>query len=176
MAKEVAYILKFLDASYPAEAKAVRDYIAQQTAATSASEANANFVDQVYALGTYQFAKKLVEGGSKVHLLYWNAKPLLENLGSGTVDVLAAFLGNREAAQMYGNVLNQDIAQTLQTLFRKFESGDELRLFNNEIKGISTLDWKEFPLALVVSEKNFQCEPIADKLIKVKDLLKIFAQ
>ena len=77
---------------------------------------------------------------------------------------------------MYGNVLNQDIAETLQKLFRKFQSGDELKLFNNEIKGISAIDWKKFPRALIVSEKEFKCEPIADRLTEVKCLLKIAAE
>lgn len=93
-------------------------------------------------------SKKLTEGRNKVHLLYWNVKSLIENLGSGTVDVATAFLGSREAVQLYGNVLNRDIAETLQKLFRKFESGEELRLFNNEIKGNNAIDWKKFPQTL----------------------------
>ena len=116
------------------------------------------------------------EGGNKVRILYWDVKPLIENLGSGTVDVAVTFLGNRDIAQMYGNVLNKDIAKTLQKLFRKFESGEEMRLFNNEIKGIRAIDWKEFPNALIVSEKSFKCEPIKDKLTEIKTLLKILAE
>ena len=85
--------------------------------------------------------QKLVENGNKVHILYWDVKPLIKNLGSGTVDVLTAFLGNNEAAQIYGKVLNQDTAKTLRNLFRKFISGEELKLFNNEIKGISAISW-----------------------------------
>jgi para-nitrobenzyl esterase len=65
-------------------------------------------------------------------------------------------------------VLNQDIAETLQNLFRKFVSGEELKLYNNEIKGIDAIEWKEFPQALIVSEKEFQCEPIVDRLTDIK--------
>lgn len=83
--------------------------------------------------------QKLVKNGNKVHILYWDVKPLIKNLGSGTVDVLMAFLGNNEAAQIYGKVLNQDTAKTLRNLFREFISGEELKLFNNEIKGISAI-------------------------------------
>ena len=86
------------------------------------------------------------------------------------MDVAAMFLGSHKAVQLYGNVQNRDIAETLQKLFRKFGSGDELQLFNNEIKGIGAIDWKEFPCALIVSEKAFKCEPIADKLTEVKGL------
>ena len=92
------------------------------------------------------------------------------------MDVAAAFLGSSKAVQLYGNVQNRDIAETLQRLFRKFERGEELKLFNNEIKGINAIDWKEFPKALIVSEKSFKCEPIADKLTEVKNLLNFLAE
>ena len=77
---------------------------------------------------------------------------------------------------MYGNVMNKDIAETLQNLFRKFQNGEDLKLFNNEIKGIGAVDWKKFPNALIVSEKNFKCEPIEDRLTEIKSLLKIFTK
>ena len=174
MSKEVGYILYYLDNAQPAAAKAVRDYIAEQTAASSEAEANANVFDQVCALNTYFCAQKLAEGaGSKVHLFYWNVKPLIEKLGSGTVDVMAMIMGSHRAAQMYGNVLNADVAETFRALFRKFIMKDEMRLFRNEIKGIDAIDWEEFPKALIVSEKGFRCEPIADRLTEVKELLEL---
>ncbi|MBR0101894.1 MAG: carboxylesterase family protein [Selenomonadaceae bacterium] len=176
ISKELDEILCFLDNNYPAEAKAVRDYIEEQATTMSELEAKAKMYEQFYTLDTYRCAKKLTEGGNKVRLLYWNVKPLIENLGSGTVDVAAAFLGSRKAVQLYGNVQNRDIAQTLQKLFRKFQSGDEVRLFNNEIKGISAIDWKEFPQALIVSEKAFKCEPITNKLTEIKALLNLLAE
>lgn len=171
VSKEIDYILSYLDTVYPTGAEAVRKYIKEQTAATSEFESKSKVYEQVYALTVYQCAQKLAESGNKVRLLYWKLKPLIENLGSGTVDVAAAFLGNHEAEQMYGNVLDQDIAETLQNLFRKFVSGDGMHLFNNEIKGIEAIDWKEYPRALVVSEEAFKCEPIADKLTEIKELL-----
>ena len=173
---ELNSILRYFDARHPAEAKAIRAYIEEQAETMPLLKAKAEMYEQLYTLSTYRCAQKLTEGGNKVRLLYWNAKPLIENLGSGTVDVAAAFLGSHKAVQMYGNVQNRDIAETLQKLFRKFESGDEMRLFNNEIKGISAIDWKEFPRALIVSEKEFKCEPIADKLTEVKCLLELLAK
>ena len=139
-------------------------------------EAKAKAYEQLYILSTYRSAQKLAAGGNKVRLLHWNVKPLIENLGSGTVDVLAAFLGSRKAVQMYGSVLNRDIAETLQRLFRKFANGDDVRLFNNEIKGVDGIDWQEFPKALVVSEKAFTCEPIVDRLTEVKVLTDLLAE
>ena len=176
VSKELNYVLLYIDAFYPDVSKDVRKYIEEQMATTPALEVKSKIYEQFNALVTYLCAQRLAEGGNKVHIFYWDVKPLIENLGSGTVDVATTFLGNREAAQLYGNVLNRDIAETLQKLFRKFERGDELRLFNNEIKGIKAIDWKEFPKALIVSEKAFKCEPIADKLTDVKCLRNLLAE
>ena len=173
--KEIDETLGYFDQIHPAEAKAMRAYIDEQAKTMPALEAKAKMYEQFYTLSIYRCAQKLVEGGNKVRLLYWNVKPLIENLGSGTVDVAAAFLGSSKAVQLYGNVQNRDIAETLQWLFRKFERGEELKLFNNEIKGINAIDWREFPQALIVSEKSFKCEPIADKLTEVKSLINLLA-
>ncbi len=174
--KEIDSMVSFFDDEHPAEAKAIRDYIDKQAVAMPALEANAKMYEQIYTLSTYRCAQKLAAGGNKVRLLYWNVKPLIENLGSGTVDVAAAFLGSREAVQLYGNVLNRDIAETLQRLFRKFASGDDVRLFNNEIKGLAGIDWQEFPKALIVSEKAFTCEPVVDRLTEVDGLTALLAE
>ncbi len=155
ISKEISHVLNYFDANDPAEAKIARDYLKERSAVTTELEAKGELYEQLAALSSYNFAKELADGGSKVHFLHWNVKPLIENLGSGTVDVVATLLGNREAMQMYGSVLNQDLAETLQNLFRKFQNGEKLQLFNNEIKGISAIDWKEFPKALIVSEKSF---------------------
>lgn len=167
---------KFFESKHPSEAKAIRDYTAAQAATMPLLKAKAKTYEQIYTLSTYRSAQKLAAGGNTVRLLYWNVKPLIENLGSGTVDVAAAFLGSSKAVQLYGNVQNRDIAETLQRLFRKFESGDKMRLFNNEIKGISGVDRKEFPRALIVSEKAFKCERILDKLTEIKCLPNLLAK
>ena len=86
---------------------------------------------------------------------------------------MTTILENEDFAQTYGTMLNQNIAQPLQHLFHKFIKGEELRIFPNEIKGVGTIDWQEFPKALVVSEKAIKCEPIVDKLTEVKELLNL---
>lgn len=173
MSKALLDILIYLDKVQPDVAKAVRNYIDEKAATMPAIEVTAKVFEQVYLLTTYQNAQKLAEAGSKIHLFYWNVKPLIENLGAGTVDVMATFLGNVKMAQMYGTILNQDIAAPIQKLFRKFASGEEMRLFPNEIKGFNAIDWKKFPQALIVSEKAFKCDSIVDKLTDVKELLKL---
>ena len=176
VAKEAGFVLCYLDDACPAAAKAVRSYIEEQTKKTSAVDAQARIFEQFYVLSTYRYAQELAESGHNVRLLYWGARPLIENLGSGTVDVMATLLGSSRAAQMYGNAQNADVAETLQVFFRTFKDGEAMRLYNNEIKGIGAIDWKTFPNALIVSGKEIQCGPVEDKLTEVKELLEFFRE
>ena len=154
-----------------AAASAVQAYIEAQTAASTEMEAKSKLVEQWNALGIYRAAVKLNAADNPVHLMYWDEKPLIENLGSGTVDVEAALLGNDEALQMYGSVMNADLSETLQALLQKFINGDALELYRNEIGGINAFDWKAFPHALIVSDGTFQCDMIEDRLTEVQGLL-----
>ena len=133
-------------------AKLVQRYIEEQKAASISNEleAKSKFIDQWLALSIYHSAAKLTEGGSKVHLIYWYEDALIENLGSGTIDLAAALLGNGDALQLYGSVLDKDLSETLQSFLGKFISGSSLQLYSNEIKGVDKLDWKTFPNALVI--------------------------
>ena len=151
--------------------QAAREYIRTQTALSSEFEAKEKIVEQWINLSIYRSAVTLNRGGNKVHLLYWEEEPLIENLGSGTVDVLASFLGNGEASQMYGNVIHADLSVTLQDLLLKFVKGEALRLYQNEIKGVDAFNWKKFPNALIVRDEKLQCDRIEDKLTDVKALM-----
>ena len=103
--------------------------------------------------------------------MYWDERALIENLGSGTADVLATLLGNGEALQMYGSVMNADLSETLQALLLKFVSGDALQLYRNEISGLDSLDWKAFSKALIVAGGKLACDTIEDRITEVKGLL-----
>ena len=46
--------------------------------------------------------------------MYWDEKPLIENLGSGSVDAATALLGNRGALEMYGSVMDADLSEVFQ--------------------------------------------------------------
>jgi len=89
---------------------AVQENVRAQTAISSELDARSKVIDQWIALCIYRCAWKLSEGGNKVHVMYWDEKPLIENLGSGTVDVAAMLLGNGEALQLYGSVLDKDLS------------------------------------------------------------------
>ena len=161
-------VAKYMDAQL---LKAVREYIEVQAAASNELESKAKFVEQWLALCIYRSAVKLSEAGNKVHLMYWDEKPLIENLGSGTVDALASLLGNSEASQLYGNVINADLSEALQSLLEKFISGKALQLYPNEIKGVNAFNWEAFPKALIVADDKITCGEIDDKLTDIKGFL-----
>lgn len=167
VASEVTAVQKRLDARAGA---AVRKYIEGQTAQSSEIEAQAEVLDQWIALGAYRAAMKLVEGGNEVHLMYWGQKPLIENLGSGTVDVLATLFGNEDGLEMYGGVVDADLSEVLQTLMHKFVAGNALRLYRNEVYGIDAFDWEPFPKALIVSDNKCSCATIEEKLTEIDGL------
>jgi para-nitrobenzyl esterase len=113
---------------------------------------------------------KLAKGGNQVHLIYWDEKPLIENLGAGTVDAAAALLGNDDALELYGNVVDKDLSEILQVFLQKFINGDALNLYPNEIQGVDDIDWMAFPQALVVSDNEIMCDTIEDRLNEIKGL------
>ena len=145
-------------------ADALQVHMEAQTDSSSALEAKSKFVEQCLVQSIYRSAEKLSEGGNQVQMMYWDEKPLIENLGSGTVDVAATLLGNGDALQMYGNVMNADLSETLQTLLVKFIRGDDLQLYPNEIKGTDAIHWRAFPLALIVSDGKVVCDTIEGRL------------
>ncbi|MBR1634316.1 MAG: carboxylesterase family protein [Lachnospiraceae bacterium] len=149
----------------------VRAYIEAQTASSSELEAKSKLVGQWIMLGIYRIAAMLSQSGNRVHLMYWDEKALIENLGSGTADVLATLLGNGDALQMYGSVLNKDLSEALQSLLQKFINQKALQLYSNEIKGVDAFLWKPFPQSLIVSDGEIRCDTIEDKITEVKELL-----
>ncbi len=153
--------------------KEIKAYIEAQTASSTKQEAQSKLIEQFLAACVYHVAVKLSEGGNNVHLLYWDEKPLIEKLGSGTVDAAAALLGNSEALQLYGNVMNEDLSEILQTFLQKFIEGNDLLLYNNEIKGVDAIDWKAYPNALIVADEKFICDTVKDKLSNGKGLLNL---
>ena len=169
----VADMQNSLDAS---TADAVRAYIDKKKASSTELEVNSKLVEQWNALCIYRLAVKLYDGGNKVYLMVWDEKPLIENLGSGTVDAAAALLGNGEALQMYGSVMNKDLSETLQTLLCKYIRGDALQLYRNEISHVDAFDWKPFPQALIVSDGKILCDTVEDRLTEVKGLLDYMVQ
>ena len=164
----IADMLNCLDDS---TADAVQAYIGKEADAPAALKVKSKLIGQWNALCIYRAARKLADGGNRVHLMYWDEKPLIKNLGSGTVDAAATMLGNEEALQMYGSVMNRDLSEALQGFLQKFVNGKSLKLYSNEIKGFDAFEWKAFPRALIVSGGKFQRDIIEDRLTEIKGLL-----
>ncbi len=154
-------------------AASIQEYLDTKTALSSEIEAKSSLIDIWFALCIYRSALKLVKGGNKVYLMYWDAKPLIENLGSGSVDAMAVMLGNDEASQLYGNVMDDDMSDILRSFLHKFISGDALRLYNNEVIGVDAIDWEKFPKELIVTEKKILCESIEAGLAEIKAVFKL---
>ena len=152
-------------------AEALQAYIKAQSPSLGKLEVKSTLLEHWNALCVYHSAVKLSAGGSKVHLMYWDEKPLIEKLGSGTVVAAATLLGNDVASQIYGSVVNEDLSEILQCLLHKYISGNALQLYTNEIKGIDALDWKAFPQALIVSDGSILCDTIEDRITQPKELL-----
>ena len=157
-------------------AAAVQTYIKTQTSFSTALEAKTSLIEQWNALCIYRAVVKLAAGGNKVHLLYWDEKPLIENLGSGTVDAAATLHGNGDALQMYGSVMNKDLSEALQSLLQKFINQKALQLYSNEIKGVDAFLWKPFPQSLIVSNGEIRCDTIEDRITEINELLEYIKQ
>ena len=169
----VAAILAYLDQP---NAEAVKAYIAAEAGTMPELDAEAKVYEQWSALCMYRSAFKLAAGGNRVHVMIWDVKPLLENLGSGTVDVASAFFGNSETSQLYGNVMDADLSEIMQSFLKKFICGDSLRLYHNEIKGVNELEWKRYPKALIISNDKLVCEPFAERVTEIKSLVEFMQQ
>ena len=152
-------------------ADSVRKYRDAQRGSLSESEVNAKVIEQWNALCMYRTALNLSRGGSTVRLMQWDEEPLLENLGSGSVDVVATLLGNGEALEMYGSVVNEDLSEILQGLLVKYAKGEALELYHNEVMGFDGLVWEEFPQALIVADDSVSCGSIEDRLTEIDGLL-----
>ena len=139
-------------------AEEAQKYIKIQQGASDGTDVKAQLIERCFTHCMYQSAASLSEGGNKVHLMYWDKKPLIEKLGSGTIDAAAVLLGNDDASQMYGNVINEDISEVLQTLLRKFMSGEAMQLYHNEIMGMDAFNWEPFPKALIIEDEKLRCD------------------
>ena len=125
---------------------------------------NSELVNQWVALCTYRVAERLKQGGNQVYMIYWDEKALIEKLGTGTVDATGIILGNSEALQMYGSVIDKDLSEILQSLLKKFISREALEFYRNEIYGMDAFEWEAFPKALIVSDGKLVCDTIADRI------------
>ena len=80
-------------------------------------------------------------------------------------------LGNDEALQMYGDVMNDDLSQTLQNLLVKYIKGALLQMYSNEVRGYEAFEWKTYPQAFLAMDDKLECDMIEGRLTEIKGLL-----
>ena len=108
----------------------------------------------------YLSAIQLAEGGTKVRLMYWDVKPLIENLGFGTVEAVLTFFGNKRISQMYGSVLDSAVSEILQHFLKKFVSGDHCNFTTMKSRALRLSTGKNFLTRLLFQIKNFSAPPL----------------
>ena len=86
----------------------------------------------------------LARGGSKVRCFYWDVKSEVEKLTANAVSMVTAILGNMNIAEQMGYIHEKSITEITNALINKYIHGEEMALYNNEIKGVAKLDWDEF--------------------------------
>ena len=128
-------------------------------------------------VGMLCFASCLRKAGNPVRCFYWNAGPLIEKLGSGTLHITSTLLSNADAAEALGAVIHPDIELILQTLLMKFLQGSEPELSGNELKGVHRISWEAYPAMLSVSEKDIVCtgEYQGKDAAAINELVRIFS-
>ena len=167
-----AMIEKIMKELSPEAAEILRRMIEDRTERIGKAKAEAEFVNLwLDHAGLVRMSENLTAGGSKVHALYWNVDPVINNLGAGDVNMVSTVLGNIEAAQAYGSVVSDSIQSILQTLIVKFIRGEEPDLFNNEIDGVGAVRWDVSPDILEVTDDKVVLKPVGDTLKEAKEML-----
>ena len=99
-----------------------------------------------------------------MHVLFWDVDSVVENLGSGSVDIVNTVLGNQDAAVAYGSVVNESVQDVLQAFILKFIHEDSMELYNNEIDGINAIDWNEYPDVLLITDDSIRLQSAEELL------------
>lgn len=108
--------------------------------------------------GTNILLDKLRSRGNTAYHFFFDLNAVIEKLGSGSLGMIATILGNKDAAEKYGTIVNEDVMLILQALIVKFLRDEEMELFNNEISGVNALQWEACPKTMNISENGFECK------------------
>lgn len=97
-----------------------------------------------YKASVIKTCRDLVDGGSNVYCFYWDVKSNVENLKSNTIAIVTAIMGNGDIGEAMGYINATVNTEVMQTMIKKFMNGEELSLFNNEIRGVDAIDWRPY--------------------------------
>ena len=164
---------KILKQQTPEAAQKLKKLIDDETERIGKAKAEAKFCNQwLEQASAYYLSESLHTGGSDVRLLYWDVDAVIKDLGVGDVNIVSTILGNSEAAEAYGNVVNENISEILQALMTKVVHGEEPKLYNNEIQGANAIRWETFPSILTVSKNKIKLQAAEDTLKDAIELLR----
>lgn len=83
----------------------------------------------------------LSAAGGKVRCFCWDVKGSIEKLTANSVSMVSGILGNAEIAEQMGYLHDKGLTEIMQALMGKFMRGQEPAFFNNELKGVSEINW-----------------------------------
>ncbi len=116
------------------------------------------FVDNWYHLiAALYMARCLKTGGKAPYVFYWNSQIGIEKLGTGTPIIVSTMLGNHEAAEAFGTVVHTDNESILQELLMKFLQDQDVKLYNNELRGVSAIEWMPYPNVMEITNQVWTC-------------------
>lgn len=119
-------------------------------------------------VGQYKLAKTINNGESLTYLLYWDVDPVVENLGVGVTQVVSTVLNNKETANTYGNIVDDNIQEVLNKFIIKAINDKSLALYKNEVVGIDSIEWETFPYMLIFKTNIISLERYDEELDIIK--------
>ncbi|MDO5850124.1 MAG: carboxylesterase family protein [Methanobacteriaceae archaeon] len=127
------------------------------------SEKNkSKFINEWYIDNIIDIVDNLKNRNINGYLLYWDIDSTIEGLGSGSINILSTLYGNIKTAKAHGNIINETASQILQSLSIKFITNQDLSIYNTEIEGFGSLNWKPYPNVLVFKNDDVICVPIEE--------------
>lgn len=158
----------------PEKAEILKKLVCDETERIGKAKAEAKFVnlfaDQV---GLLQLSSALFSGGSAVRMMFWNVEAVIKALGTGSVNSVSAFLGNRNSAIAYGSVVNDSVRSVMQALILKVIYGEDPALYSNELDGIDEIRWEPYPGILSFSGDQVRSQSVSETLSAAQELAEV---
>ena len=152
------YLQRIFGGAGEKQTQEFREMIAEKEAELgNLQQAKRWFINDWYSRGSLMtLAENLHRAGKKVHCFHWDVETLVDRLGSGTVQIVPTLLGNNAAAETLGSLVNENVQLILQELLLKFIRGEDFSLSNNELKGVTAIEWAEYPAVLEVTDEKME--------------------
>ena len=156
----------------PEMSEKLKKLIADETKRIGKAKAEARFLNLFLDhIGMVQLSEALQSGGCSVRNMYWNVDAVIKDLGISDVNIVSTVLGNQEAANSYGSVVNDSVRDVLQALIVKVILDEAPELYNNEVDGVSAIKWSQYPDILAIGKKEIRLQSVEDALSDAMELI-----